>query len=318
MKTPVLLLIYNRPKETLRLFRAIEKIKPRFLYIFSDGPKKNEADIKKNNLVKKIFNNISWRCEVKFKYLDENLGCKYAVKKALDWFFCSCEMGIILEDDCIPGKDFFRFANLMLKKYQNRSNVFTISGNNFLKNNIKISESYYFSKYNHCWGWASWRRAWVQNDFRMNAWPKLKSTNYWNDLHETNSEKKYWKKIFNHCKSDKIDSWAYPWLYSIWKNKGINILPSKNLVKNIGFGQNATHTVSSKKINYRLDSLSKPIRHPAIFRVNKKADLYTYENFIKGCNFLWPRRGVYLIIFLFTDPKSFFIKITKAFRNIFI
>ena len=160
MKLPVLLLAYNRPKETKIIIDYLIKLKVNQIYISIDGPKKNSRDqilSQELNFIIKSYKKI------KINKLNKNFGCKIAVEKGIKWFFKNVESGIILEDDCIPSKSFFVFCDKLLIKYKN-SNVKVISGNNFLNNNIKIKEHYYFSRFNHCWGWATWKRAWLLYD----------------------------------------------------------------------------------------------------------------------------------------------------------
>ena len=104
---------------------------------------------------------------------------------------------------------------------------------NFLFINLIFSQDYYFSKYAHCWGWATWKRAWRCYDNKMNFWSNLSKSNQWKNLNPNKYEKRYWSKIFDLVSSNKINSWAYVWLASIWNKNGKSIIPNKNLNKNI-------------------------------------------------------------------------------------
>lgn len=161
LKTAVLFLGYNRPDNTLESFKSIRQIKPARLYVAIDGPRKNFKDDKENVAkVKKIFNKIDWPCKLKTLFRNKNLGCKKAVSEAISWFFNFEEQGIILEDDCLANQDFFHFCENLLNRFKEDDRVACITGNNFQNNQWRGNSSYYFSKYNHCWGWATWRRAW--------------------------------------------------------------------------------------------------------------------------------------------------------------
>lgn len=313
MNTPILLLVYNRKKETGILINALRKIKPKKIYISSDGPKNLEKDIKKNNDVKEILKNINWTKNIKLNYMKKNYGCKASVSKGISWFFSKVKMGIILEDDCIPNRSFFLFAEQMLKKFRNNKKIYVISGNNFLKNKIKINESYYFSKYNHCWGWATWSRAWKDYDKNLNYWNQYKKSKTWKNKFYNKYEKKYWEKIFNLCYKKKIDSWAYPWLYSIWRKNGISVIPKVNLVKNIGFNISASHTFSHKKFSYNCGEIKKNIIHPNKIKVNNKADKFVLDNFFCAKNFFWPYRFIYLTKIFINKPYLFVKILLKKF-----
>jgi hypothetical protein len=305
MNIPLLILVYNRPVETRILINTLRQIKPKKIFISSDGPTNNFLDIKKNNDVKNILKEIDWTKNIEFNYMEKNYGCKESVSRAINWFFDKVKMGIILEDDCIPNKDFFLFTEKMLKKYQNNKKIYAVSGNNFLKKKIKINYSYYFSKYIHCWGWATWSRAWKDYNKNLTNWNNFKNSDSWKNRFNVKDEKKYWEKVFNLCFQKKIDSWAYPWLYSMWNKNGLCILPEVNLVKNIGFNINASHTFSHKKFYYPAIKLKQKITHPKIIKINFEADEYVFNNFFCPKNFLWPYRFIYLLDILFNKPVLF-------------
>ena len=318
MKLPILLLTFNRPSETSILIKKLSLVKPSKIYISQDGPRKSNINDKVNcEKVKKIFKYIDWKCEIFYKFNENNLGCRSSVSSAINWFFQNEEKGIILEDDCIPSDTFFLFCEKMLDKYENSNEIYVVSGSNFQKN-IKIGNAdYYFSKYAHCWGWATWRRAWISYDDSMKFWPKLKISNYWKKLHNTKLEKKYWLNIFNKVSNKKIDSWDYVWLASIWNSKGITITPNINLVKNIGFNKNATNTLFSS--NYENDKLTfnefkEDIKDPSEILVNTKADYLVFKNHFNGIYNFWPWRLIYILKILIKDPKTFYLRLRKFFK----
>jgi hypothetical protein len=241
---PVLILGYNRPYQTRKLVSSLRKIKPKNIFISLDGPKNDLLDINKCYAVKNEIKKIDWNCKIRKKINKENLGCRQSVNSAISWFYKKNNFGIILEDDCIPNISFFVFCEKIDNKYKNNKKIFAISGSNFF--NKKITKDYFFSKYPHCWGWASWKRAWKYYDNRLNFWNKWKNSNSWYLFHNNNTERKYWNKIFDKTKMKKIDSWAYIWTCCVWKQKGLTIIPKKNLIKNIGFGNNATNAIEKK------------------------------------------------------------------------
>jgi len=276
--TPVLFLIFNRLDTTQHVFQAIRKAQPPRLYIAADGPRKHKpGEAEKSQEVRDyVLNHIDWDCEVNTLFRENNLGCKYAVSGGIDWFFDNEEMGIILEDDVVPDLSFFQFCEVLLDRYKDDEKIMTISGNNFQPK--KRSEySYYFSKYMHCWGWASWRKAWKHFDVEMKNWPKYKRNNWLSGLLPRKHSRQYWENIFDRVYKGEIDSWAYIWTYSIWIQRGINILPEVNLVSNIGFGNDATHTksIDSSSANLRTKRVEFPLQHPNMIATNDKADKYT-------------------------------------------
>lgn len=309
-KVPILILAYNRPDHSKKLLNRLKLIKPKSLYINIDGPK----DIKDKincNLTIKCWNSINWKCKVSYKINKKNFGCRKSVISALRWFFKKEKMGIILEDDCIPSESFFKYCNLMLNIYKNSNVVGAISGNNFSKE--KRKKDIYFSKYFLCWGWATWRRSFNLLDATMKNWPKFQKSKIWNNLFDLNIEKKYWKKILNYTKNQKIDSWAYVWMFSMWCNRSLTILPKKNLVKNIGFDDKATHTNNLKSEfnlykSYKLNIKKENVLKYKIYR-NRSLDKDLFNNHFKGKNFIWPYRIIFLINLIISNPLFFFKKL---------
>jgi len=315
MNIPVLILAFNRPKETNILIEKLKKIKPSKLYVGQDGPREDSKDDKKLcDDVQKIFENISWNCTIKKKLNKKNLGCRESVSTAINWFFENEEKGIILEDDCIPSNSFFKFCQKMLVKYEKSNEVFVISGSNFQNNNFIGNGDYYFSKYAHCWGWATWKRAWKYFDNNMEFWNTLKNSTSWNNLHDNKLENKYWKKIFDKVKEKKIDSWAYVWLASVWNYTGSTITPNKNLILNIGFNKNATNTINSSELkenNFEFSELDSEIKDPYDKMINKKADEFVFNNHFNGKFNFWPWRIFYILKILLNDPKTFWLRLKK-------
>lgn len=311
----VLMLTYNRVNLLKKSLSSVLKVQPKKIYIFNDGPKDDYHDIKKVYKVRKLIENIKTNSVIIKNFNKYNLGCKKANLKAINWFFRKEKEGIIIEDDCIASKEFFFFTSKMLKKYRDNKKIFCVSGSNFQSSKLS-NESYYFSKHNHCWGWATWKDRWKLNDEKISFWPKFKKSKEWDKFHKNDIEKKYWDKIFNNVFKNKIDSWAYPWTLSVWRQKGLTITPNVNLVKNIGFGQQSTHSLFLQKplkyLNNKKFSLK--IIHPKKITINNKADFYVFKNHFKGHNYIWPYRGLDLIRKLVLNPVVFLKKIINLLK----
>lgn len=286
LKTPVLFLVFNRPDTTKLVFEAIREAKPPRLYVASDGHRiTKEGEAERVHEVRAIATNVDWDCEIKTLFRDENLGCKYAVSEAVSWFFQHEEQGIILEDDCLPSQSFFWFCEELLEKYKNDLRVWHISGDNFQDGIKRGQGSYYFSKFNHIWGWATWANRWSKYDVEMNSYDTFLSNNLMYDLFELDQDKKYWSSIFEKAFKGEIDTWDYQWTYTVWVNSGLSILPNINLVSNIGFGLNATHTkeLESQHSNMSRYDLCFPLTHPIFMVKDLDADKYTANrNFSKA------------------------------------
>src|SRR6056297_64879 len=279
---PLLFVVFNRVDTTRKVFNKIKKVKPTKLFIAADGPREDRPGEKeKCKKVRDIINDIDWDCEVKTLYRDKNLGCKKAISSAIDWFFENVENGIILEDDCLPHISFFRFASELLKYYKDDDRIMHISGSNFLfKKTQNLKNSYYFSKYAHIWGWATWKRAWKKYDVNMKSFPEFKRKNLIKNIFRKKNIQKYWMKRFEKSFSNRIDTWDYQWLYTLLINNGLSVVPGKNLIHNIGFNEDATHTTAAKNsiVNNLNNKMEFPIIHPELLVVNKKIDEKVFNN----------------------------------------
>lgn len=283
LKTAVLFLVFNRPDTTKQVFEAIRKAKPPRLYVAADGPRTDKSgEAEKVEQVRRIETIVDWDCEVKTLFREENLGCGKAVSSAITWFFENEEEGIILEDDCLPSQSFFWFCEELLERYRDDMRVMVVSGDNFQFGKRRTDYSYYFSRYNHCWGWASWRRAWRYYDKDIENWPFIRFNGYLFDILQDKRTAKYWAQIFETVYRGKIDTWDYQWTFSCWIQNGLTILPNVNLVSNIGFGEDGTHTKAANKIAMILAlEITFPLKHPPTMIRDDVADRRTDLNVVR-------------------------------------
>ena len=277
LATPVLFMIFNRPDTTQKVFNAIRQAKPKKLFIAADGPLPDkEGELEKCQKVREIAASVDWDCEIKTLFRDKNLGCKMAVSSAIDWFFENVEEGIILEDDCLPSQSFFWYCQELLEYYRYDTRIMLISGDNFQFGRKRGEGSYYFSKYFHIWGWATWRRAWKHYDVNMKSFEDFKKEAQINNVLNIKQQKKSWMKIFQLVYDDKIDTWDYIWFYICFINNGLCIIPNVNLVSNIGFNKEALHTKDENSILSKIEVEEiTEIIHPEFILADQKADLLT-------------------------------------------
>jgi hypothetical protein len=241
LKAPVLYIVFNRLDTVKQTFIEIQKARPSKFFIAADGPR-NLAEKKKTEEVRDyILKNINWKCQVKTLFRDKNLGCKFAVSGALTWFFKNVKMGIILEDDCLPTQSFFRFCSEMLEKYKNNNVISQISGTN-VERKSKIEESYLFSRCFGIWGWATWARAWKDYDIQMKKWPKTRKLTYLKLRGYSFLDRLRHLRLYELAYKNKVDTWDSQWDYACKSKDKLCIIPKKNLISNIGFKGEATHT----------------------------------------------------------------------------
>ncbi len=265
LSTPILFLVFNRLETTKQVFAQIRKAQPCQLFIGADGARAGkEGEAEKVQAVRQyILDNIDWDCEVKTLFREQNLGCGIAPYQAITWFFEHVEQGIILEDDILPDDSFFPFCEELLIKYKDNQQVFQIGGNNF---NISLQSpySYFFTKYVSIWGWATWRRAWKQYDFEM----KLLQPDMQDFFACLFPEREaiYRHQLFqNFAHKRGNDIWDYQWFFCNLLHNGLTILPTQNLISNLGFGEDATHTTNENSPHYKLktNALTFPLTHPS-------------------------------------------------------
>lgn len=270
MNIPILLIIYNRPKVLKKQLNALAKIKPKNLYVFCDGFK-NEKDKLLVDETRFLINNLTWDCKIKTNFKKNNLGCKKGVESAIDWFFKNVEQGIILEDDCVPNKHFFKFSTELLDLYKLDNRISIITGFNAGNSVPNYEYSYYYSMYGGVWGWASWADRW--QEYRKTNIKKLfNDQSLINSLIKKGISKSYLKYV-SLSLTGKLDTWDYLWsFYNMSQNK-LTIVPQKNLIQNIGFGEDATHTkIVSDLSKIKHQNIKSEIKHPLSMLPNFKID----------------------------------------------
>lgn len=284
LKTPVVLLIFNRPDLTKQVFDQIAKVKPNKLFIISDGPRNNiKGEIERVNAARSITQLVDWTCEIKTNYSNSNLGCKNRISSGIDWVFQHVEEAIFLEDDCLPSQSFFLFCDEMIKKYRKEKKISMISGINFQKGYKRGDADYYFSKYAHIWGWATWKDRWINGyDVDIKKWPEFKVSKEFHEITGSLSVEKYWDNLFERVHRGEINTWDYQWLHENWRLNRISIIPNKNLISNIGFRSDATHTkIESELANLKRYEIEFPIIHPNIIERDYFADNFFEKEFIQ-------------------------------------
>jgi FkbM family methyltransferase len=282
LQTPVVFLIFRRPETTAQVFAEIARARPPKLLVVADGPRADRpGEAEKCAAARAIIEQVDWPCEVLTNYADSNMGCARRVSSGLDWAFSLVEEAIILEDDCLPHPTFFRYCEELLERYRDDERIMVVSGDNFQQGRWRTEDSYYFSRYPHCWGWASWRRAWQHYDHEMRLWPTVRDNGWLHDILQYEPAVAYWAGIFQKTYEGGVDSWAYRWTLNCWLQSGLTALPKVNLVSNIGCGQDETHTRGSHP-NALLpaQALRFPLQHPQVVVRSKRADEFTdYHHF---------------------------------------
>jgi hypothetical protein len=275
LTTPVALIIFNRPETTKIVFQIIRNARPAKLFVIADGPRSDKQDeVELCASAREIIEHIDWPCEVLKNYSPVNLGSRRRVTSGLDWVFANVDEAIILEDDCLPHPTFFAFCQELLERYRSDERVALIRGDDWPGIAEGGEESYRFTIYPSTWGWATWRRVWRNYDADMIAWSGEEELVWLTERLGTETMARYWKRAFEAALRGQLDAWDLQMVYACWKQGQLSIVPSVNLISNIGGGEGATHTINSAhpRLGRPLASLPKKLVHPLVIAPDRNFD----------------------------------------------
>lgn len=265
----VALVVYNRPALTARVFAEIRRARPERLFVIADGARSDrQSDNARVADTRKVVEVVDWPCEVHRNYSDTNLGCGRRLPTGLDWVFSNVDDAVILEDDCLPHHDFFPFCQELLGRYREDERIGYISGNNWTRWRMETRYSYHVSKVGGTWGWATWRRSWEMYDDDAKAWPQCKATRE----HFRLLRNRRWARAFEAGMEEAVqvnsDTWDFKWAFAFILSPMLAVNPAVNLVSNVGFGNDGTHTsgIAIPENMAKTAGLTFPLRHPRIVR----------------------------------------------------
>ena len=275
---PILFLIYNRPSLTESVFEEIRKAKPSKLFIAADGPRQGKpGDYEKCEAAREVISKVDWDCDVKTLLRDENLGCGRAISGGITWFFEQVDEGIILEDDTKPSSDFFEFCAEMLVYYREDTRVMQVAGASFSNRYTKASPySYFFSDWgDYIWGWATWKRAWQHFDYSMKYFPEVTEKKLLESNYTSIYERYYMDYMMNrsYYENDSVTWWSVQWGFARKINSGLVVVPTRNMILNLGFDENATNTTNGTQWeSMELEKMEFPIKHPGFVMRDRNTD----------------------------------------------
>ncbi|EFG74445.1 hypothetical protein HMPREF0591_5638 [Mycobacterium parascrofulaceum ATCC BAA-614] len=238
------------------------------------------------------------------------------ISSGLTWAFELVDRAIILEHDCLPSSSFFDYCADLLDRYEYDERIMMISGQNHLFGQAETTDSYYFSRYPHVmWGWATWRRAWLNYDLEMTHWPEIRDRNLFDQYFPKMRERYYWESVIEFTIfNGRLDTWDYQWFYSMWANSGLCVTPAQNLARNIGLDSEATHTNTKYDQIYatlRAEEISLPLRHPATVLAS-----YDKDQLEAKLRFAYHTRGMLGVFFRFLAIKVLLRRTVKHAGNI--
>lgn len=285
LNTPVLLIAFNRYDSTRQVMEAIRQARPPRLYFACDGPR-NDQERARCERVRSLVELVDWPCELRTRFSDANLGVKHGEASAMTWFWENEQEGIVLEDDTLPVQSFFWYCQELLERYRDDERIWCIMGNNLMSEwPAKDPGAYYFSAhgYGAYWGWAGWRRVWKHYDVDMKDWPEVYRSGTILGHFMDRGEAREAYKLFHHTHVGDIRSWDYQFDLGRILNHALSIIPNTNLIRNIGFGAEGTHTVSEADRRNKVDEaeIGLPLVHPRHMLVDVERDLAYFERYIR-------------------------------------
>ena len=296
LQTPVLLLTFNRPDTTVQVLEALRAARPTRLFVASDGPRPHvPTDPERVAATRALIDQmVDWPCCVDYLYSDTNQGCRIGVSSAVSWFFEHVEEGIILEDDCVPHPGFFGYCTELLERYRDDNRIMNIAGDNSVGLTLTdTAASYCFTRQPLIWGWATWRRAWQHYDGDLDGWLSVRSDparleQLWQDPIERRWQATNLERL---VRTGQPDSWAYRWSFTVALRDGLSITPAVNLIRNVGFGPEATHTLSSHnpRANVPTNSIL-PLHHPQDVTPDRAVERQIFDRVHGGANLRNPLR----------------------------
>jgi hypothetical protein len=273
---PVLLTVFNRPDETRQVLARLKQVRPEKIFIAADGPRagRSEDELLCEEVQRLVTEEIDWPATILTDFAPSNLGLRHRMSSAITWALQHEDRVIVLEDDCVPDPTFFRFCTELLERFKDDPRVGVITGDNFQPEEFECLASYYFSRYPHCWGWATWRRAWELYDVTMAEWLQVRETDWLQTIYQHPLEALYWQQMFDKTYKNEINTWDYQWTYICWRFNMITVTPALNLVTNVGTQCSATNTkhIDKAKHHLKLYSMAFPLNHPQTILRNVTAD----------------------------------------------
>jgi len=274
MDTPILLCVYRRLEKVQLLLNRLREVKPRIIYVSGNAPKNKHEKIY-CDAIKNEINNIDWECTVYTKYESKHIADpSFSITNGIDWFFSNVPYGIILEDDSIPSPSFFSLCSHLLSKYEEHNEIYHIAGTNTSYDHAAAPRLLYSNFCLPPWGWATWKRCWEKYNPNMDNWrdgeqivkSKVVDFDFWENMLDSNAATKA--------------GWDLQWNVDIWLNGGKILMPSYNLITNIGFDDLATYTFNKNNVLANLPVKDFPL--PVSEELTEANNAQLEAIFIKG------------------------------------
>lgn len=293
MDTPVLLISFNRPNHAYKVLSAIRESHPKELFVFQDGARDDHPeDREKCQEVREVIEKlVDWNCQLHTFYAEHNYGCGAGPMTGIGWFFSHVSEGIVMEDDCLPHPDFFYYCSELLERYRDDQRVMYVSSTLY-NDRWQCKNSYDFSHYMITGAWASWARAWKGFDLDLLSLDAKAFRKHCKRLLYSVVEADWWyfKVLEIQRDREKKSYWDYQMQIHLFDQSGLTIHPQVNLISNIGFDGEGTHTLdNSDNQGGRQSFAIMPLTHPDSVLVDTRRD---YECFAKKQSSGWVQDSI--------------------------
>lgn len=241
--SPVVAVVYNRPQRAAELLEVLRAARPHTLFLVADAPRPDEgADAARCRATRAAVSHVDWPCEVVVDFADEHLGCARRMVSGLDRVFTQVDCAIVLEDDVRPTPSFFTYCDAMLDRYADDERVMHVDGANRVGEWLPEVRDYHFTRHGNVWGWATWARAWARYDITLGRQrtPAARAAIAHHALDAPHRDLLEW--MLDSDLAVRADAWDYQWTLARYAADGLTVTPARNLVTNVGFGADATHT----------------------------------------------------------------------------
>lgn len=279
-RTPVALLVFNRPKLAARIARIVAGAKPPCVYVIGDGPRAHvPGDAQRVAETRSAIDAIDWPCPVIRDYAPANLGCGRRVASGITRVFAEVEEAIFVEDDVLPDPSFFGFCDELLARYRDDDRVGMVSGTNALLRWKDDVQDYHFTTLGSVWGWASWRRAWRHYDFAARSFEDPAVRARVAALIDNAEQLAYRLDVTRQVHDGEVDTWDYQWSWAQAAGARLTAVSAVNLVSNLGFGADATHTLHYNLVKANLPRFAAPpaLRAPEVVRADRDFDREMFD-----------------------------------------
>jgi GT2 family glycosyltransferase len=177
---------------------------------------------------------------------DRNVGLARSVVEGVTQVCDSHGRAIVVEDDLVLSTTFLAYMNEALERFRDDERILHVGGYMFPVE-LGCPHDSVFLPFTSSWGWGTWSRAWRHYDPTASAYAALERDRAARRRFDLDGSKAFFEML-RAARAGRLDSWGIRWYLSVFARGGLSIYPRRSLVRNEGFGEDATHTKSASCI----------------------------------------------------------------------